>query len=172
MNAATGDSQTAPSALATSSLSTGPHPLAALLLCSRSTSHQRVLLALRSRPALGYPLSSLTPTGSVSRHFLSQLFPSTSDVPVLRSMSIFLTPKKSKRLFVAHLPPPNACQLFTAVDVAAGKPWDPSPHRAGSAVRTPGRGGQRPLLSCLFTQEATVRTRHGTTDWFKTGEGV
>ena len=29
------------------------------------------------------------------------------------------------------------------------------------------------LLQCLYAgQEATVRTRHGTTDWFKIGKGV
>lgn len=79
----------APAAFAASSLSTGPHPHAALFLCSRSSFHQHILLTLLSRPALGYPFSSLTPTGSISRHFLSQLFPSTSDVPFLRFCLFF-----------------------------------------------------------------------------------
>ena len=29
-----------------------------------------------------------------------------------------------------------------------------------------------PPEKSVFSQEATVRTRHGTTDWFKTGKGV
>ena len=41
-----------------------------------------------------------------------------------------------------------------------------------------GREGEMPdHLTCFLGnlcagQEATVRTRHGTTDWFKTGKGV
>lgn len=65
--------------------------------------------------------------------------------------------KKLKPLFIAHLPPPNICQLFTRGDVAADKQQGPSSHRADSAVGTHGRGGLRPLLSHLFTLQAPIR---------------
>ena len=51
-------------------------------------------------------------------------------------------------------------------------PWPPPPRGQRLPRPPPSRGDEKRLQTFAAGQEATVKTRHGTTDWFQIGKGV